>query len=282
MKEFKIPFRYAVLSIKNEMKSVNAYLLIIIIFLIIEYCFMGVSDYLRINMDYMNVFELYTFFLSNRTSQIIYIIGIMFLSCGILFYSNGASYYLIRASRKKWIWGQSIYLVGIVVFFNMFIFLSLCISTGGNITFSNEWSNASVLASQFSVLNIGIKPIISISYKLLQISPVFAGIITFILSTLIGVVTGLIMICSNVGNKNVFGIAGILVLWFFDILIENESIFFKIEKFSPFGISRISTVLELGTEPMIIYSIIYLCIIIAIEIYILMNLVEKIDFVKLE
>jgi len=282
MKGFRVPFRYARLSVSNEVKEPNIYIVLMSVFLIVQFCFGGVSDYLSASMDNMNVFELYVFFMSTRTSQIIYLAGVIFLSCGVLFYSTGAAYYLIRADRKKWITGQCVYLLCMILCYNVFIFLVLCIACGGNLTFRDVWSSASLIASQFSVDSIGVKPIIIVSYGVLQMKPICAGILTFILSILIGMVTGLIMIISNIRNKNAFGIAAIIMVWFADVLVENDSIFSKINHLSPFGLSRISRLSISGSGPSLIYAVIFLLMLVAIEIYFLMEAATRVDFIKME
>jgi len=282
VKGFKIPFRYAGLSILNEMKGANIYIVLVSVFLIIQYCFGGVSDYLSANSDKMNVFELYTCFMSDRTTQIIYLAGVIFLSCGVLFYSTGAAYYLIRADRKKWIIGQILYLLFMILYYNIFILLSLCIACGGNLTFHNEWSTASFMASQFSVDTIGIEPIINISYGVLQIQPIWAGIITLILSILMGLMTGLVMVIANIENKNVLGVAAIIIIWFVDILFENESVFSGMNNLSPFGLSRIGNLSISGSGPSLIHASIFFLIMIVTEIYFLMEASSSVDFVKME
>ena len=282
MKGFRVAFRYARLSVSNELREPSVYFILLGVFLIIQFCFDGVSEYLYTSLDKMNVFELYIFFMSTRTSQIIYIIGIVILSCGVLFYSTGAAYYLIRADRKKWIMGQSTYLLFMTLCYNLFIFLALCVACGGNLTFHNEWSNASLIASQFSVDSIGIKPIIYVSYGMLQVSPIFAGVVTFVLSILIGMNTGLIMIFSNMRNKNIFGIAAIIILWFVDILVENEPFFSKLNYLSPFGLSRISRLSVMGSGPSLIYAVICLLMLATIETYFLFEAAASVDFVKME
>jgi len=282
MKDFRVPFRYARLSVLNEIREPNLYIVLLSVFFVLQYCFGGISSYLYTSSDKMNVFELYIFFMSTGRSQIIYLIGVILLSCGVLFYDAGAAYYLIRSDRKKWIMSQSIYLLCMTLCYSIFIFLVLCIVCGRNLTLHNEWSNASLTASQFSSDVIGIKPIVSVSYAILQIKPIYAGILTFILSILIGMATGLIMIMSNIRNKNVFAITIIIIMWFADILVENGSIFAEINYLSPFGLSRIGRLSLAGSGPPYVYAVTFLLMLIAVEIYFLFEAAVKVDFIKME
>lgn len=282
MKGFRVSFRYGALSVKNELRGINLYVIAIVVFVIIQYCFSGVSGYLADNMDQMNLFELYAYFLSSQGAQTIYLIGVMAFSCGILFYTHGAAYYLIRANRRRWALGQGFYLLFMVAVYNLFLLFSLCCSTGGHLTLRNEWSFASMVASQFMPHSIGVEDIIYVSSKWQQVSPLFAGIVTFLLSVLVGMLTGIIMICCSLRNKSAFGVAIILILWFADYLIDGIAAFSKAKYLSPFGISRTSRLLEWGGGSAVIYGVVFLSILVVIGMYVLLESVEKIDFLKLE
>lgn len=282
MREFKQPLHYGGLSIKNELRQVHLYLTVLIIFFIIRYCFGGLADFLAESGDRMNIFELYVHFMTTRYSQVFYLLGILALSSGAFFYSHGAAYYLIRGSRRGWVLGQAVYLLAMVVGYNLFLLFSLCLFTGGRLTLANEWSMASFLAEQYTVYSIGIQSIITVFYSIMQMSPVTAGLLTFLLSVLVGMAAGMVVICSSIRAKGVFGVAVIGIAWFADFLMEGSPIIAKIEFLSPFGMSRLSRLLAMGDVGGIVYGVIFFCILIAVEFFILLEGAEKIDFVKLE
>ena len=282
MREFSRSFHYGGLSIKNELRQVHLYVVLLVVFFIIRYCFGGLADFLAENGDRMNIFELYVHFMDTRYSQVFYLLGIIAFSCGTFFYSHGAAYYLIRGSRRGWVLGQAVYLLVMVTGYNLFILSTLCLFTGGRLTLVNEWSMASFLAEQYSASSIGIMPVISVSYSTMLMSPVTAGLLTFLLSVLVGMAAGLVVICSSIRAKGVFGVAVLGITWFADFLIEDSAVFARIWMLSPFGVSRLGRLLSMGRNTEVLYGVIYFCILIAAEFYVLLKAAEKIDFVKLE
>lgn len=282
MKGFKRVFRYGVLSVKSELRSVNLYLVLFFSRFMIQRCVGGVSDYLAENKDRMHIFELYVHFLSSQRLQITYLLGIMAVSCGSLFYSNGAAYYLIRGNRRRWALGQVLYLLLVTAGYNLILLFLFFLSAGGHVTFTNQWSKASVLAEQFGGALIGL-PNVGISHGVLQMSPLSAGLITFLLSVLVGMAAGMVMICFGMRNKGVFGAAILAIAWFADYLITGGSpLFWTARYLSPFGLSNISWLLYLNGNAAVRYAVVFFCILIAIEFCILFKSAEKVDFMKLE
>lgn len=281
MKGFKRVFRYGVLSVKSELRSVNLYLVLLFSGFMIQNSVGGVSDYLAESKDRMHIFELYVHFLSSQRLQITYLLGIMAVSCGSLFYSNGAAYYLIRGNRRRWALGQVLYLLLVTAGYNLLLLFLFFLSTGGHVTFTNKWSTASVLAEQFGGALIGL-PNVGISHDVLQMSPLSAGLITFLLSVLVGMAAGMVMICFGMRNKGVFGVAILAITWFADYLITGSPLFWKATYLSPFGLSNISRLLSLNGSAAVRYAVVFFCILIAIEFCILFKSAEKVDFMKLE
>ncbi len=282
MKGFRRPFRYGSLSIQNEFRQVHLYLIVLVTFAVIQYCIGGVAGYLAKSADQMHVFELYIYFMTTRFSQILYLMGIIALSCGTLFYSHGAAYYLVRGSRKSWAMGQCVYLLVMVVCYNLFLLTSLCLSTGGHLTLANQWSETIYLANQFNFSGMGMIPLLQSSDSILLMSPAAAGLLTFLLSVLVGMATGMVVICCGLRAKGIYGVAIIGITWFADYLIEDSSIASTLRLISPYGVSKLGWLLQRGGILGILYGIVFFCILIAIEFYILLGSAEKIDFVKLE
>ena len=264
MKGFRRPFRYGSLSIQNEFRQVHLYLIVLVTFAVIQYCIGGVAGYLAKSADQMHVFELYIYFMTTRFSQILYLMGIIALSCGTLFYSHGAAYYLVRGSRKSWAMGQCVYLLVMVVCYNLFLLTSLCLSTGGHLTLANQWSETIYLANQFNFSGMGMIPLLQSSDSILLMA------------------TGMVVICCGLRAKGIYGVAIIGITWFADYLIEDSSIASTLRLISPYGVSKLGWLLQRGGILGILYGIVFFCILIAIEFYILLGSAEKIDFVKLE
>lgn len=281
MKGFKCALRYGALSIKSELRSVNLYLVLLLAFFWIQYNLGGLPDYLAESKGRMHVFELYVHFLATRRSQTVYLLGILAVSCGSLFYSNGAAYYLFRGNRRRWALGQAVYLLIVTAGYNLFLLFSFCCSTGWHLTLANKWSTASVLAEQFGARVIGCRAVFDVFYSVRQMSPLSAGLITFLLTMLVGMAAGMLMICFGMRSKGVLGAAILVIVWFADILILEVPLFSKAKYMSPFGLSRLSQ-LPLNGGAGILYAVVFFCILIAIEFVVLLESAEKIDFMKLE
>ena len=109
MKEYKTTIRFSILALKESFRSILTYLVFIISFLIIQFLCSGIGDYLKETNDSMNIFEIYTWFMSTKTSQMFYLLGILVLAASASFFFNGAAYYLLRLNRKVWIKSQIIH-----------------------------------------------------------------------------------------------------------------------------------------------------------------------------
>lgn len=260
----------------------NLYLVLLLTFFWIQYNLSGLAGYLVSSKGRMHVFELYVHCLSSWSSQIFYMLGILAVSCGSLFYSNGGAYYLLRGNRRRWALGQVLYLLIMTAGYNLFLLFSFCFSTGWHLTLANKWSRASVLAEQFGMRIIGCQNVSGISYSVMQMPPVSAGLLTFLLSMLVGMTAGMVMICFGIRGKGAFGAAVILTVWWSNLLIEDISYFSKARYLSPAGLSSISRLLSLNGSAAIAYAVMFFCILIAIELFVLLGSVEKIDLMKLE
>lgn len=282
MKVSKESLRLTRLSLISEVKNPTMYVILLCVFFVIQFCFHGISSYLETVSQRMNVFELYIFFMASRTSQILYLLGQILLSCGVLFFHTGAAYHLIRTNRKRWMTSQILYLLAITIGYNIFIFLSLVLSLDGQVTFGNEWSRAMMTAAQFSLEKIGGRSISIVIPGLMQTSPMQAVLTTFVLSITVGLLVGLIMISATSSNKTPVGFATITVFWFVDILIENIPLIYDLTYISPFGLARIYRLSLTGYGPGFQYAIFILLVMVMCMIIVLYRSIRKLDFVKLE
>ena len=275
-------FRYGALSVKSELRSVNLYLVLLFAFGYFQWNLGGLSNYLAKSQERMHVFEMYVQLLTFDRSQLVYLLGVMAISCGSLFYSGGAAYYLIRGNRRRWALGQALYLLVMTLGYNLFLLFSFCFSTGGHLTLTNQWSRASVLAIEATPGKIGCRDIFGTYSSVLQMNPAAAGFLTLLLSVLVGMAAGMVMICFGMRNKGVFGAAILAITWFADYMVQDTPFLSKAKYFSPFGLSRIGGLLSWNGEAAVLYAVVFLCILIAAELWILLESAEKVDFMKLE
>lgn len=281
MKEFREAMRYAFLALKSELTSPKWLVTGICIFCFIQYCFGGISAYLSSQGERMNLFELYNIFMADRSSQMIYIAGLLLLSCGVSFFKNtGVSCFLIRGGRNSWIQGQILYTFLIVLLYNLFLFTALGFSCGWMLTISDRWSEAAFIGCQFGVTAINMEPITSIPYAFLELSPTCLGLLTFFLQIGAGMVLELVLVYANAVNRNVFGVAAILILWFASAYIDDNLYSTVTIYLSPFSLSRISNLDVAGASVSILYAAGFFIFIAAAMIFMLGCAVNRIDFTR--
>ncbi len=282
MKDCKRVLNFSMISLRDTLKNVTLYAFLLVILCVLLYLFGGVRKHLVENGDRMNLWEIYIWFLSTRQSQLIYFLSILFLVGKIMNYHPGMSYYLLRMTRHSWISSQ-IYLVFFnVLGFNIFLLLCFCLVCGGQVTLAGEWSQASMKASQFSVEIIGMRPVVSVSFGLLQHNPNLIGGLTFLLSLLIGNFTGLIMLLFYLKNRPVYGGICVLGLWFLDIIIEAETYLRFLRYMSPYGLSRVTrSSLNYGDTSVLYAALFLLCADLLLSKLVCYASYD-IDFVKME
>ena len=280
--EYKKVIRYVKAIIKLEVHNVSVYLLLLSIFLIIQYCFSNVSDYLIENSQSMNFFELYVAFISRRQSQLIYIVAIILLIKGGCFSDSSMTFYLVRMNKKIWLNTQWIYVFLEITLLNLFIMVCILVASNGLCDLKPEWSDAFLTASQFSPEKIGIRSIVSFSYNLTKYNPNFIGIITFVLSMMIGMVSGITIIYFDIMKKTIVGAITVLLLWFLDVIVEFVPVFSVFEYISYYGLSRIYRLSVNNYRPTIVYSICFFSCSIIILYNIGIYIVKKIDVLKME
>lgn len=282
MKEFKSIFQFSMLSVKDQLRNIGFYIVLLVVFFVIQFICYDIGDYLHATNDKMNIFEIYIWFLSIRNSQIIYLAGLVFVICGCSFFSNGAAYGLIRMKRKTWVASHIFYLLTIVAIYNISLIVFFWISCKGAITVKGIWSNAAYVAGQFWIEDIGIRSMMDVNYSMLSFNPNYVGILTFVLSLLIGLIVGMIMLAFMLCRKSVWGIACIVLLWFMDMLLVER---FNIEifrKILPFSLSRSGQLGFCYSGPPVIYAIAYFILFTIVMIAILEKISQKVDFVKME
>lgn len=282
MKGYKSIVRFSRVSIKESLCSVIFFVVLAVTFFVIQYLCSGVGLYLHTIEDRMNIFEIYIWFNSRRQSHVIYLMGLIFLVCGTNFFHTGSSYYLLRTTRRTWVFSQIIYLFVITGIYNLFILISFWISCRGALTLKGEWSEAAFTACQFWTEDIGIISFIMADAGFLKHNPNMVGVITFALQLLIGVIVGMILIAFQAKGKMVIGVMLIVVLWFIEVMFTEAIGIPVLAYMTPF---RLSTPGQLGLNeggPSVIYAFSYLILLFVVLETILVKLSKQIDFVKME
>lgn len=282
MNNWKCVGRFARVSIKENFHSIVFYLVLIVIFLIIQYLCAGIGSYLRSTEDQMNLFEIYIWFNSRRQSHVIYLLGLLFLICGTTFFHTGASYYLLRATRKIWVLSQIVYLFATVLIYNFVILLSFWISCKGALTLRGEWSMAAFTACQFWTEDIGIVSFIMADYGFLRHNPNTLGVITLCLQVLVGVIVGMIMVAFQAKGKMVVGVMVVVLLWFVEVMFDEHLHIAGSEYLTPFRLATPAQLALNGSGPSVTYAFVYMIVLAAILTFVLTKLSKQVDFIKME
>lgn len=283
MREYKSVFRFSRVSVIESLRSVVFFVVLAITFFFIQYLCADVGTYLHTMDDRMNIFEIYIWFNSQRQSHVIYLLGLIFLVCGTNFFHTGSSYYLLRTTRKSWVFSQIIYLFTMTGIYNLFILVSFWISCKGALMIRGAWSQAAFVACQFWTEDIGIVSFIMADEGFLRYNPNFLGCVTFLLQILIGVIVGMILIAFQTKGKMAIGVLTIIVLWFVEVMLAEGFSAPALAYITPFRLSTPGQLAFSGAGgPSIIYAFAYLILLFMALEALLLRLSKHVDFVKME
>lgn len=282
MKGYKDVLRFSRIALKESFHSVIFWIVLFAMFMIIQYLCSGIGEYLYSANERMNLFEIYIWFNSSRTSHLIYVVGVMILICGITFFHKGASYYLLRINRKTWVFSQFVYLLVLMVIFNILILVAFWISCNGLIRLNGEWSDAAFVACQFWVEDIGISSTIKAYPQFLQYDPNMIGLITFFQQILIGLVIGMVLMAFQAKEKVVVGIVVVLGFWFGEVTLTTVYVHPVLNYLTPFRMATPSQIGFSGAGVSPAYAFCYLIVLCLVLESILMRLSKQVDFLKME
>lgn len=214
--EGKVLVRYTKRSVEQQMKNIGFYVILFVTFCLVQFICYGVGDYLWQTGDKMNVFEIYIWSMTSSSTQLMYLLGVLFCVYGCEIFHKGASFFLIRMNRKTWLLSQVFHIVAVVVIYNVFFIISYTIACRGAITFRNSWSQATRIAGQTWVESIGIRGIMSVNSKMLLIGPTGAAALVLLMSVLIGTFVGILLLIFMLLRKPIIGIVTICLIWFME------------------------------------------------------------------
>lgn len=292
MKEFRSAVRCAFFSTRDELGKVGFYVFLGILFVTIQFYFSGAANYLQENSGQMNVWELYIWFMSSRYAQIIYFLGVIFLTGQVIHFQSETPYYLIRTTRLAWILSRIFSLFLLISGLQIFFLLCFAVACGGRVTFSGVWSEAAKTAMKESVTRIGVDSIVSAKEELLPFNPNSMGWNSAVLAILTGLFTGLILMFFYMKRRPAYGIGILLFLWWFDHYVEYdvlrplaafEGIYVEhpLAYITPYGLSRIYRLSPLWGNVSLSYALAFITGWVLILVLLILKAGEDIDFVKL-
>lgn len=162
---------------------------------------------------------IFSFLFCWRFMKIVFMAPIVFIFCDAPFIDSNQSYVMLRTSRKKWCFGQVLYIYAGSVIYAFVLFFSTIIINIGHIKWGTSWGKVLGSAGTSTVLStLGINyttvkvPTIVIRYY----TPAQAMFFSFLLMVLSFIFIGLLIYTVNVITKT--NVAGTIIAGFFVIL----------------------------------------------------------------
>lgn len=88
----------------------------------------------------IGIMEMFLVVTNNMYTSFTIWIGFVLIICDIPYRDDGVYQYLLRTSRRSWLWGQIVYIVAITVIYFAYIFLLLLLLIVPQVTFQTAWT----------------------------------------------------------------------------------------------------------------------------------------------
>ena len=228
-------------------------LLVLLVFSIVE----PIKNFSRV-MGYRITPWLFPFVSNFVITQIMLLLGIVFLFCDAPFMDRSQAYIFIRSGRTMWVIGQIFYIMLATAIYFLFINFVIVIMLTPNIFFSNEWGKVlGTLAQTYSGRSFNIY--LPIDYTIQNLySPIQAFALSFMLEWSVGIFLGLVIFIANIYLTRAIGAIVATAIILMDIVILNAFPYY-INHFSPVSLARL-TILDptgISTLPTDIYAYIF-------------------------
>ena len=92
----------------------------------------------------IGIMEMFLVVTNNMYTLFTIWIGFVLIICDIPYRDDGVYQYLLRTSRRSWLWGQIVYIVAITVIYFAYIFLLLLLLIVPQVTFQTAWTTTFV------------------------------------------------------------------------------------------------------------------------------------------
>ncbi|AJA48567.1 hypothetical protein CPAST_c24980 [Clostridium pasteurianum DSM 525 = ATCC 6013] len=181
-------------------------------------------------------------------TQMLMMLGIVFLFCDAPFMDECQTYLMVRSGRIPWGAGQVLYIMlGTAIYFLFIVIISILILSP-SLFLSNGWGKVlGTLAQTNAGQKYGI--LLPISYNIqLQYTPIEALLLSFLLQWCAGTMVGLVMFIINIYLKRSIGaiVGSSIVL--FDFVVANSLPYYYYH-FSPSSMARLTILDPTGMSP---------------------------------
>jgi hypothetical protein len=158
---------------------------------------------------------IFPYFMSDRHVVLITSLAAMLLFCDAPFIDSEQPYIVLRSGRKKWIFGQLVYIAISSILLTLYFYLLTILLLLPRIELSNEWGK---VIGTFVQTTTGDEYNITIffdSYIFFGYSPIKATLISLLLCFSVVFFMGVLMFYINLRTNRTIGtiVSGILILW---------------------------------------------------------------------
>lgn len=209
---------------------------------------------------------LFPFFVSNIHMGFYILLGYLLLFCDAPFIDRHQPYIIIRIGKRRWLFGQLLYIVSMSFFFVLVIHLCMILVLLPTISFSADWGTVIYTLAKTSVQ--GFLPMFHISSAVVSQYTVWqAELISTVIVWLEGIIVGSLMFLLNFKFHKVAGIiAGSIYAGLYFMIkafITNIPIRWKIVPCLWMDFNNMASQ-RVGMHPGVLYSVVGLLLIIGV------------------
>lgn len=249
-------------NLKRLFSSPRLYIAFLVVFAGVLLCFGGARSYLIDSNEMVQAVELFVFANGSWVSQLVFTLGLLLLLGDAPFLKEGISFHLVRTSRSRWVWGQILSCIVIVVIYLLLIEVMILLIFFDCSSFHNKWSNAITLASQLgNGMVINIEMAIGFPMHVLEAgSPWSIFGLTFLYDMLLYIFFCMVLMVCNLRCR--MGVGGLVVTLFLVLkLVLNCIVYIKpLWYLSPCNLACIQE--ETFTYSSILYTVMFFLVLI--------------------
>lgn len=146
----------------------------------------------------LGILEAFIYFNCDIYTAACVFLGIVLLVADIPFSTQNETYTLLRVSRRKWVGGKILYLLGICTIYYIIIFLAGILFISGNALISNSWSQPLTAIAKNQSPELATQFQLFFPYgNVMALSPVIAAALCLALSICYGFIMSLFIFWLN-------------------------------------------------------------------------------------
>lgn len=217
-------------------------------------------------LEVKNTIWFLPFLTGSRFIGFYFLLGYVLLFCDAPFIDRHQPYVIIRIGKRKWAWGQCLYVMVASAVYVLALQLFVIVILFPSLEFSLDWGNIFYTVSQVGIP--GFYPGIDISYGIiLEYSPLAATFLAAVLLWMEGVFLGMLMFYMNLRFGRIAGttLGCFMAMMFLLIksLINNIPVLWKITPTIWMELSELTSH-SLGTHPGLAYGVTALLLLIIV------------------